>query len=158
LLGDNILSILGVNPWMINAGVGMTVPIYTGGALKAKLEIATARQQGTIAGYGATVLNAFKEVENNLMGEVLYAKQLELDRNVVADRIESVRIARLQYEAGSIDLLQLLQLQAAQIDSQVEVIKLQNARLANRIDLHLALGGSFDETPAVVSIASTEKR
>jgi outer membrane protein TolC len=31
---------------------------------------------------------------------------------------------------------------------QAEVIKVRNARLANRIQLHLALGGGWDDRPA----------
>ena len=46
------------------------------------------------------------------------------------------------------DLLSVLQLQADQIGSAVRVIQLRNAQLANRIELHLALGGSFDAEPA----------
>jgi len=33
-------------------------------------------------------------------------------------------------------------------------INMRDARLANRIDLQLALGGSFDPTPAVISSVS----
>lgn len=54
--------------------------------------------------------------------------------------MESVRIATLQYKAGSTDLLSVLQLQSDQIASQANLIKLRNAQLANRIELHLALG------------------
>jgi len=43
----------------------------------------------------------------------------------------------------------VLQLQAAQLAVQAEVIKAQNARLQNRIQLHLALGGGWDNHPAV---------
>lgn len=50
--------------------------------------------------------------------------------------------------AGSMDLLSVLQLQAGQIGSQADLIKLRNAQLANRINLHLALGGSFNSSPA----------
>jgi multidrug efflux system outer membrane protein len=55
----------------------------------------------------------------------------------------------LRYKAGSMDLLSLLQLQEGQIQSQADLIKLQNTQLANRINLHLALGGSFDSSPAI---------
>ena len=50
----------------------------------------------------------------------------------------------LKYEAGSIDLLSILQLQNAEIATQHELIKLRYEQLANFINLHLALGGSFD--------------
>jgi multidrug efflux system outer membrane protein len=44
------------------------------------------------------------------------------------------------------------ELQTAQLSVESDVIKVQNARFANRINLHLALGGSFDTAPAVVPI------
>jgi hypothetical protein len=46
------------------------------------------------------------------------------------------------------DFLSLLQLQDGEIASQADFIKVRNAQLANRINLHLALGGSFDSTSA----------
>ncbi len=158
-LSDNLLSVLHANPWMFNAALGMSVPIYTGGALRAKVEIGNARQQEAVAAYGAVALTAFREVENGLMNEGLLARRLEFDRDVLHDRTEAVRLGRMKYDAGAIDLLSLLQLQTAQIVSQVQVVKMRNARLANRIDLHLALGGSFDRAPAVISsVAPAEPR
>ena len=71
--------------------------------------------------------------------------------HAVADRLDSVRIARTQYKAGASDLLSVLQLQEAELAAEAELIKLHNAQLANRIQLHLALGGSFDAQPAVQS-------
>ena len=68
-----------------------------------------------------------------------------------------MRIANIHYKASLITLLSVLQLQTAQIASQAEVIKLRNAQLANRINLHLALGGSFDAAPATVAARTTAK-
>jgi len=148
-LSDNLLSVLRLNPWMVSAAVGMYVPIYTGGALRAQIKIATAQQQQAVAGYGSVALRAFREVENGLTNEELLAQRLQFQLAEVQDRVESVRIANLQYKAGATDLLSVLQLQSDQIASQANLIKLRNAQLANLIDLHLALGGSFDAAPAV---------
>lgn len=41
-LGDQILSLLHLNPWFASAGIGASIPIYEGGALQARVEIATA--------------------------------------------------------------------------------------------------------------------
>jgi len=153
-LSDNLLSVLRLNPWMVSAAVGMYVPIYTGGALRAQIKIATAQQQQVVAGYGSIALRAFREVENGLTNEELLAQRLQFQQAEVRDRTESVRIATLQYTAGTSDLLSVLQLQSDQIASQVNLIKLRNAQLANRIDLHLALGGSFESAPAVPSVAA----
>jgi outer membrane protein TolC len=57
-------------------------------------------------------------------------------------------VADLRYRAGSIDPLSVLQLQEGQIQSKADLIKVRNDQLVNRINLHLALGGSFDSSPA----------
>ncbi|WP_264563753.1 TolC family protein [Flavobacterium sp. N3904] len=143
LLSDHILSLLKLNPLMLSAGIGMSVPVYTGGMLKAEVQIATAQQQQAIANYGGVVLNAFQEVENGIMYENLLSQSLALEQKVIINRTEAVRIAKLKYQAGSIDLLSVLQLQNALIASQKNLISLQNEQLANRINLHLALGGNY---------------
>jgi multidrug efflux system outer membrane protein len=147
-LSDRLLSVLQINPWIVHAVVGMSVPIYTGGALQAQIKIASAQQQRAVAGYGSVVLTAFREVENGLTNESLLAQRLQFEKKALSDRTEAVRISRLQYEAGEIDLLSVLQLQNDQITTQGNLISLKNSQLANRINLHLALGGGFDRAPA----------
>lgn len=61
----------------------------------------------------------------------------------------------MRYKAGSMDLLSVLQLQEGQIASQAALIELRNSQLANRINLHLAIGGSFDSAPAATIPATT---
>jgi len=51
---------LQINPWIVHAAVGVSVPIYTGGALQAQIKIATAQQQRVVAGYGDVVLRFAK--------------------------------------------------------------------------------------------------
>jgi len=147
-LGDRMLSLLFLNPWLFHSAVGMTVPIYQGGALVAQIKIATAQQEQAIAHYGSVSLTAFREVENALMNEDLFAQSLPYDEKVFKERTEAVQIARLKYVAGSMDMLSVLQLQEVQLASQSALIKIRHSLLANRINLHLALGGSFDAIPA----------
>lgn len=147
-LSDPLLSVLGLNPWLIHGAVGMFVPIYEGGALRAEIKIATAQEEESLAYFGGVALRAFDEVEVALTNEQLLGERLPHTENAVRDHTEAVRVANLQYKAGSMDLLSLLQLQEGEIQSRVNLIKLRNAQLANRINLHLALGGSFDSLPA----------
>jgi multidrug efflux system outer membrane protein len=148
-VSDRLLDLLLLNPTMFRSAVQVFVPVYQGGALRAKIKIATAQQRQALAAYGSAALNAFREVENALMNEALLVEYLKYEQNVLNDRAEAVRIATVKYKAGATDLLSVLQLQTDQIVTQVELIKVRNAQLANRINLHLALGGSFDASPAV---------
>jgi outer membrane protein TolC len=146
-LSDNLLSVLQVNPWMFSAALGLRIPVYTGGALLARIRIENARQQQAVAAYGSAALSAFQEVETALMNEDLLAQRISVIDNLVRDRTEAVRIATLQYQAGSMTVLWVLQLQSEQIASQTELVQLRYLQLANRIRLHLALGGGFDGDP-----------
>lgn len=154
-LGDEVLSLLRLNPWLVSTGIGMSIPIYEGGALQAKVAIATAQQAQAVAQYGRVALTAFREVENSLANERLLALQLPLDRKALDDRTEAVRIATVQYKAGRRDLLWVAQLQTAALATEGDLIKLKSAQRVNRVRLHQALGGSFDASPAAaVSLTS----
>ena len=148
-VSNGLTLLLRINPWLLFGTVGMSIPIYTGGALTGQIEIATAQQVQVIARYGAVALRAFYEVEVALTNETLLAERLLFEEQGLGDRTEAVRIAKVRYVAGAMDMLSLLQLQERQLDGQAAVIQLRNARLANRITLHLALGGSFEAAPAV---------
>jgi outer membrane protein, multidrug efflux system len=154
-LSDPLLSVLGLNPWLIHTAVGMFVPIYQGGALRAQIKIATAVQERSIAHFGGVALRAFGEVEVALTNERLLAERLPHTENAVLSHTEAVRVANLRYTAGTMDFLSVLQLEQGQIQSQADLIKLRNTQLANRINLHLALGGSFDNSPATTFPATT---
>ena len=147
-LGNELLSLLHLNPWLATADIGMSVPIYTGGALQAQLEIRTAQQAQAVAAYGGAALKAFREVEDALANEELIANRLEYTEAALTDSTEAVRIATIQYRYGSRDLLWVSNLQAFQILIQAEVIKVRNLQRTNRVNLFLALGGSYDEQPA----------
>ena len=147
-LGDQILALLDVNPWLTAAGVGASVPIYQGGRLDAQVAIATANQQAAVAGYGRSVLGAFREVEDALDDDRYYAARVPWETKALADRTETVRIANLQYTAGRIDLMWVGELQAAQIKNQQDLIKLVTQQRINRVRMYLALGASYDAQPA----------
>jgi NodT family efflux transporter outer membrane factor (OMF) lipoprotein len=153
-LSDVALTLLGLNPYVMRGVVGASVPIYEGGALTTKVRIATAEQQQAVAHYGAVTLNAFREVEAGLTAEQLLAQQTDYTAAALRDRTEAVRVATQQYQAGATDMLTVLQLQTAQLASEAGVIQLRNAQLANRVTLHLALGGSYANSDSTIGQAS----
>jgi len=126
--------------------LGLVAPLFTGGALEAQLDIATADQEAAIAAYGATVLQALEEVEAGLTNEsLLERREMYLSRSVNNNR-QAYDLALKQYDVGQIDLLSVLQMQTRWIGARTGLLRVKNARLAERINLHLALGGSFEAT------------
>jgi multidrug efflux system outer membrane protein len=127
--------------WTVSANV--LAPIFTGGALEAQVAIANAEQQAALVLYGQTALRAFGEVESSLTNEQLLAEQQQFLESVLAQDTEALRLGRLRYEGGVTDFLHVLQMQARQLNTQFDLIAIRNDRLANRVALHLALGGGF---------------
>jgi NodT family efflux transporter outer membrane factor (OMF) lipoprotein len=123
---------------------GVFAPLYTGGALEAQLDVATADQEAAIAVYGRTLLSAFQQVENALSNERLFENREGFLKIAVDDNAGALEIAKTQFDVGRIDLLSVLQIQARLIGSRSAFIGIRNERLAQRVNLHLALGGSFE--------------
>ena len=146
-LTDEVLSTLNRNPWLAMAGIDAMIPIYEGGALRAVVQIRTAEQALAVAQYGATVLSAFREVENALANEQSLARRMPLEESALQNRSAAVDIATQQFRAGKRDLLWVAQLQTAQILVESDVVKLRSTQAINRIQLYLALGGRLVDSP-----------
>jgi outer membrane protein TolC len=61
----------------------------------------------------------------------------------VRDSGEAYRLGRIQFQAGATDLLSVLQLQGRLLTSRTVLIGVEQERLTNRINLYLAVGGTF---------------
>ncbi|MFW2373835.1 MAG: efflux transporter outer membrane subunit [Gammaproteobacteria bacterium] len=141
---SNILS-LDSDYW--TAGANFMAPIFTGGALAAQVDIESAQFQEAMANYGLVALRAFSEVEQGLANETLLREREEFLRQVLIESSEALRVAQVQFNVGKVDYLLVLQQQGQVIAARVNLLNMQDQRLQQRIDLHLALGGSFDEKP-----------
>ncbi len=129
-----------------NIGADLFAPLYAGGALKAGVEVADAQQRAALAAFGATALRAFQEVENALSGEKLLAEREAFLEVTVKENAEALRVTKVQYEVGRVELLAYLQVQARLLSARSRLIAVRFDRLAQRINLHLALGGSFEKS------------
>jgi outer membrane protein TolC len=125
-------------------GAGLFAPLFTGGALAGQLESASADQEAAIAAYGQMALRAFQEVETSLSNERLFEQRQGYLETVVEENRKAWELAKVQYEVGRVDLLSVLQMQARWLGGRISLIRIQNERLSLRVNLHLALGGSFE--------------
>lgn len=95
--------------------------------------------------FARTVYDVFKEVRGALLGDRLLAVQ-EQKVEAAKDRAQqSLRSARGLYNAGRSDLSGVLQQQELAVKSEMLLVRSGGQRLLQRINLHLALGGSFQD-------------
>jgi len=137
---SNLLSAENV-VWQL--GTNLLTPIFDGGRLRAQVEIQTAEQEQALAIYGQAALEAFNEIESTLdQGVVLMAREVELHQ-VTQQANKAYRIAKLRYQEGETDLLDVLTIQQRAIGARSSYISIQRLLLEQRVNLHLVLGGSF---------------
>jgi NodT family efflux transporter outer membrane factor (OMF) lipoprotein len=142
---NDLFSLIGTNPDFWNAGANFLAPIYLGGTLQAQVRIQSAQQQAATLAFGQTALRALSEVETSLSNEGLLADREQYLQASVRDNSEAYRLGRIQFDVGATDLLSVLQLQGRLLSGRAVLIGVEQERLTNRINLHLALGGSFQQ-------------
>jgi multidrug efflux system outer membrane protein len=125
-----------------NFVAGVTLPVFAP-ALRAQVAIATADQEIALSAYGGTVLRALEEVETALFNDHIFSEREQLIAAQLEANSKAVAIFKMQLEVGKIAALPVLQVEARYVGSQVLMTRIRNQRLAQRVDLHLALGGSF---------------
>ncbi len=133
---------------MWSVGAGFLLPITQGGALRANVEIRTSEQEAAVANYRDIALRAFGEVESSINNEMAFEKREDYLKRVQDNSIEAYELAMDQYRVGAIDLLSVLLLQQRAVSAQKALVSIQTNRLIQRINTHLALGGSFEAIEA----------
>ena len=64
---------------------------------------------------------------------------------VLSENEAAWNLTNTQYDVGKIDLLSTLQMQARVVGSRIALVNIRNEQLITRVNLHLALGGGFEE-------------
>ena len=142
---SDLTDLLGVSGSFFSLGANFFAPLDIGGGLEAQVQIETANQKAALANYGSIALRAFNEVESALTNETLLLERKAFLAAAVENNANALQVAKVQYDIGAVDFLSVLQMQSRSLNSRISLIRIKNVRLAQRIDLHLALGGGFSE-------------
>jgi outer membrane protein, multidrug efflux system len=136
-----------------SVGANLIAPIYQGGALRAQVEIRSAEQKQAVAEYARAGQKAFADVENALGAESSLRERNAILATTLHDSQESADLTRIQYRVGSVDLRAVEQGQLAVYTARTAYLRVQTEQLAQRTNLYLALGGGFDDLPAIAAAA-----
>lgn len=135
LLTDPLWSLLGQ----------LTIPLFQGGSLRASADIAELQAAEAYQAYRETLLNAVNEVEDAIGYETSLHRQIEHTQEALSTARRSLQQYQQRYRSGLATLLELLEVQQQSYDLEASLNNLTQQRLANRIDLGLALGLGVDE-------------
>ena len=125
-------------------GANLLAPIYRGGALRTQVEIRTVEQEQAIAAYASIGLRAFNEVESALAAEFAARDREQILAGTLSDNQRALDVVRTQFKVGSTDLRFVTQRALALNATRSALIRVQTEQRVQRVNLHLALGGSFE--------------
>ncbi|WP_110670108.1 efflux transporter outer membrane subunit [Salinicola halophilus] len=124
-------------------------PIFQGGRLRAQADVAEGQRDDAFYAYVDTALTALSEVETALAVDRFLAQRVIATDNAAGHAEDAVRVSFNRYRQGIEPFLNVLESQQRALDSRSATISARSDRLANRIALHLALGGGFDDVSAI---------
>jgi multidrug efflux system outer membrane protein len=125
------------------AGLGLSLPIFDSGRVRAKIDQATAKQKQALSYYESSVQNAFKEVNNALVSLKEYTEQ-ENDLKLTQDAAKkAMDIASNRYKAGYSSYMEYLDAQRVFNDASIAYIQKRQLRLMASVELFKSLGGGW---------------
>ena len=128
--------------WSIGPDISM--PVFTGGFLKAQEAAAFGRFREVSALYRSTVLTAFQQVDDNIaLLHWLGQESVDEDAGVKAAQ-ETLDSALTLYREGASSYLEVVTAQTALLQAQQGALDIQMRRITSDVGLIQALGGGWN--------------
>lgn len=124
-------------------GARLVVPIYQGGALTAQVQLRTAEQKEAVAQYARTALRAIGEVENSLAANASLATRVLSLGEMLQEQTRVLAFTETKLRIGRADRRAVEQQRLNVQEARLALLNLRSDELAERVNLHLALGGRF---------------
>ena len=125
------------------AGIGLNLPIFDAGRLKAKVSQANAQQKQSLIAYQQAIQKGFVEVNDGLVNMRQFTeKEQALQRSSLLAK-QALAIAENRYHAGYSSYLEVLDAQRNYLDAQTSHLQTRANRMEASVDLFKALGGGW---------------
>ncbi len=128
-----------------SAAFGVTQPIFAGGRLRAQVREAEARHAELAADYANTVLTAIMEVEDALIAEQMLQQELEHTKLRFEEAVAAEGLSQERYQRGVDSILTVLETERRRRIAEELLVLLRAQIWTTRVNLHLALGGDWND-------------
>jgi outer membrane protein, multidrug efflux system len=121
----------------------ISVPIFTGGQLRASLDVAQVSTRIEVANYERAIQSAFREVADALVANSSYATEIEAEAALINAQQIRFDLANARYRQGEDSYLNVLSAQRDLYSAQQGLLQAQYNKLASQVSLYKALGGGW---------------
>jgi multidrug efflux system outer membrane protein len=124
-------------------GAGLAGPIFTFGGIGGQVQSAEAQQQQALFFYQQTILNAFRETNNALVGSRNKQEEAALQANRVASLRESARLSRLRFDNGLASYVEVLVADNELFAAELASVSTLADRYTQLVGVYQAMGGGW---------------
>lgn len=135
-------------------GPGISWSILDFGHLQARVAQSKAAEKGEIASYERTVLRALEETENAMTQYGATRQRLDYLQTSVDANARAEELARLRFENGSADFLEVLDVQRARLIADASLAQSRTAAATGLIAVYKALGGGWQPENEVAAASN----
>jgi NodT family efflux transporter outer membrane factor (OMF) lipoprotein len=119
------------------------LPIFTGGQLRANLNQKVALYNEEVSTYNEMLLNAAKQVAEDITTFTSLETQREIQKNLVKLQTQSYEVSCLRYEKGVDDFSPVLHSSEALFSQKINEIYLDHAQILSALRIIQSLGGGM---------------
>jgi multidrug efflux system outer membrane protein len=127
--------------WTLAAG--LAGPIFTFGSIEGQVQTAEGGQREALAFYQQTILNAFRETNDALVGTVKKREESEAQAKRVAALREYARLSRLRFDNGYAGYLEVLYAENELFSAELTAVRSQAERYTQIVNVFQAVGGGW---------------
>jgi outer membrane protein, multidrug efflux system len=128
--------------WAVGASVAES--IFTGGSRRAQVQFAKAGYHASVASYRDSVLNAFREVQDDVTGLTVLEQANQSQQRAVDAARRTLDIASSRYTGGLVSYLDVVSAQQNLLNNEQELAVIHGQQLVTNVLLIKALGGGWD--------------
>jgi multidrug efflux system outer membrane protein len=126
---------------------GISWGIFDFGHVQARIGAAKWRKEGALLRYEQTVLRALEETEDSLVTHARARDRLVHDEAAVRASNTAAGLARVRYENGASDFLQVLDAERTVLQSEDQLARSRTEAATSLIAVYKSLGGGWEAAP-----------
>ncbi len=144
--GNPFAAQFGVSNPVWSFGASLAQPLFNGGLTGAQVEAARQTYQSDVATYRQTVLTAIQQVEDNLVGIRILAREAKVQVENVRISRQATQIALNEYQAGTQAFTTVVTAEEQQLTVEESLLATQAQIQTDAVNLIVALGGGWSQS------------
>jgi len=143
LASDDLSGYFSSNNKIWNLNASLLGPIFDAGRGRSRVEVEIARTEQLLLNYELTVLRAFQEVEDALVGIRTYRDETLARQQQKEAAVSAAGLSRARYDGGVTSYLEVLESERSLFRAELLASSVKREQLVSVVLLYKALGGGW---------------